>query len=195
MKHQHPTHANPQNLANHLEEIAFGMGCFWGAERRVRRHFGVESVEVGYANGEMLRTNYKSVLATERAITAGLSKIRNHAEVVRVTFDPKKVSLESLLKVFWEGHNPTQGDRQGNDIGSNYRSGIYYTTEQQREVAEKSLQTYQRALTENKYGKITTEIEPLKNYNRAEEEHQRYLEKNPEGYCGLSGIQVKYPLA
>lgn len=193
-KDNHPSHATPQVLPDHLQEIAFGMGCFWGAEKRIRAHFGVVSVEVGYANGEMLHTNYRSVLATEKAIAAGLSKIRNHAEVVKVTFDANKTSLEALLKVFWESHNPTQGNRQGNDIGSNYRSGIYYSSEEQKQIAETSLQKYQQALTENKYGQITTEILPLKNYNCAEEEHQRYLEKHPNGYCGLGGIGVSYPL-
>lgn len=190
---KHPAYTTPDNTPSHLEVIVLGMGCFWGAEKRMKSLKGVKNVEAGYANGELLRTSYKSVLAQEKARLAGLSKIRNHAEVVKVTFDPKVVSLEEVLAKFWESHNPTQGDRQGNDIGSNYRSGIYFTKPEQRAVAEKSLQTYQQALNRSHHGMITTEIEPLKNYNRAEDYHQRYLEKNPDGYCGLGGLQVPYP--
>lgn len=190
----HPAYSTTSTLDKHLSEIVLGMGCFWGAERRMGAIAGIEATECGYANGEMLRTNYKSVLATERSINAGLSQIRNHAEVVKITYDPEKISLEAILAVFWESHNPTQGNRQGNDIGSNYRSGIFYLTDEQRIIAEKSRETYQQALKKHKYGMITTQIEPLKNYNRAEEEHQHYLQKNPNGYCGLGGLPVKYPL-
>lgn len=190
----HPAFSNQHQVIDGMEVIVLGMGCFWGAEKRMSSIYGVVDVECGYSNGEMLRTNYKSVLATEKSIKAGLSRIRNHAEVVKITFNPQMTSLETILAGFWESHNPTQGNRQGNDIGSNYRSGIYYLTEEQRVIAEKSLATYQQALTQNKYGTITTEIQPLRNYNRAEEEHQRYLEKHPNGYCGLGGIAVKYPL-
>lgn len=190
----HPAFSNQYQVTEGTEVIVLGMGCFWGAEKRMSSIAGVIQVECGYSNGEMLRTNYKSVLITEKNIQAGFSHIRNHAEVVKVVFDPQKIHLEAALAVFWESHNPTQGNRQGNDIGSNYRSGIYYLTQEQRVIAERSLETYQKALSANKYGQITTEIEALRNYNRAEEEHQRYLEKHPTGYCGLGGIAVKYPL-
>lgn len=179
---------------NHtLIEIAFGMGCFWGAERRFREILQRQSIEVGYANGEAAITDYQTVLATEKARQMGLSELQNHAEVVKISYDPQETALEQIFKVFWESHDPTQGDRQGNDIGSNYRSGIYYSTAQQKQLAEQSKQRYQQQLTQHGFDAITTEIAPLTNYNRAEEAHQRYLQKHPNGYCGLGGLGVTYP--
>ena len=178
-------------LAN-AEAIVLGMGCFWGAEKRMRELPGVLDVEVGYANGEV-EGRYEAVLAHERALRLGLTNKRNHAEVVKVTFDPGKLSLEEVLAHFWGNHDPTQGDRQGNDIGSNYRSAIYTTVDTQLAIARKTRDLYQEALKKAGLGTITTEIAPLTSYYRAEEYHQRYLQKNPRGYCGLGGTGVKYP--
>lgn len=178
-------------LAN-AETIVLGMGCFWGAEKRMSELPGVIDVESGYANGE-IEGRYEAILAHERALRFGMTKKRNHAEVVKVTFDPAKVSLETVLARFWENHDPTQGDRQGNDIGSNYRSAIYTTNETQLAIAKKTRDVYQAALQAAGRGTITTEIAPLKTYFRAEEYHQDYLKKNPHGYCGLGGTGVKYP--
>ncbi|MBW7902501.1 MAG: peptide-methionine (S)-S-oxide reductase MsrA [Rhodocyclaceae bacterium] len=174
------------------DSIVLGMGCFWGAEKCMGELPGVLDVESGYANGEV-QGRYQTVLAQEKARRAGVSSKRNHAEVVKVTFDPAKVSLERVLIQFWENHDPTQGDRQGNDVGSNYRSAIYTRSDAQRAVAVKTRDAYQSALTARGYGPITTEIEPLKKYFTAEEYHQDYLKKNPDGYCGLGGTGVKYP--
>ena len=174
--------------------VVLGMGCFWGAEKRMSELPGVVDVESGYANGDIQGT-YDGVLMLERARQLGVSKARNHAEVVKVSFDPAQVSLERVLAAFWENHDPTQGHRQGNDVGSNYRSAIYTRTQAQQQVALRTRDVYQSAL--NKAGKprITTEIEPLQAYFKAEEYHQNYLIKNPDGYCGLGGTGVKYPLA
>lgn len=176
------------------DSIVLGMGCFWGAEKRMSAVPGVVDVESGYANGEVAGT-YDSVLAQEQALRSGRSTQRNHAEVVKVTFDPSKVSLEKILIQFWESHNPTEGDRQGNDIGSNYRSAVYTHSDAQLALAKKTRDVYQGALTAAGYGKITTDIAPLKKYFSAEEYHQDYLVKHPNGYCGLGGTGVKYPLA
>jgi len=176
------------------DSIVLGMGCFWGAEKRMAAIPGVLDVESGYANGEVAGT-YEAVLAQEKMLRAGRSTQRNHAEVVKVTFDPAKVDLEKILVQFWESHNPTQGDRQGNDVGSNYRSAVYTHTDAQQALALKTRDTYQSALTAAGYGKITTDIAPLKKYFSAEEYHQDYLVKNPNGYCGLGGTGVKYPVA
>ncbi|MCU0841196.1 MAG: peptide-methionine (S)-S-oxide reductase MsrA [Thiobacillaceae bacterium] len=175
-----------------LDSIVLGMGCFWGAEKRMAALPGVVEVESGYANGE-IAGSYEAVLAQERALRAGRSARRNHAEVVKVTFDPARTSLEAVLIGFWENHDPTQGDRQGNDIGSNYRSAIYTHGAAQEEVAKKTRAAYQAALTQAGHGPITTEIAPLKAYYSAEAYHQDYLVKNPDGYCGLGGTGVKYP--
>ncbi|NBC12802.1 MAG: peptide-methionine (S)-S-oxide reductase MsrA [Gammaproteobacteria bacterium] len=175
------------------ESIVLGMGCFWGAEKRMAEVPGVVDVESGYAGGDAKRAGYRDVLSLERAIQRGRSDQRNHAEVVKVTFDPAEVSLQEVLIAFWESHDPTQGDRQGNDIGSNYRSAVYTTSPEQRAVAIATRDTYQQALTAAGYGPITTEIAPLKHYNRAERYHQDYLVKNPNGYCGLGGTDVAYP--
>ena len=175
------------------ESIVLGMGCFWGAEKRMSEIPGVIDVESGYAGGDAEKTDYHGVLGLERAIKFGGVDERNHAEVVKVTFDPKQVSLEQVLIGFWQNHNPTQGDRQGNDVGSNYRSAIYTTSEEQNKLALKTRDIYQKVLTVAGYGPITTEIAPLRNYNRAEDYHQDYLKKNPKGYCGLGGTKVAYP--
>lgn len=174
------------------ESVVLGMGCFWGAERRMSELPGVLDVESGYANGD-IAGNYEAVLAHERALHAGRAQGRNHAEVVKVTFDPARVSLTQVLARFWESHDPTQGDRQGNDIGSNYRSAIYTQSEAQRQTALKTREIYQQALSAAGKGKITTEIAPLTTYYAAEDYHQDYLKKNPNGYCGLGGTGVKYP--
>ncbi|MEF3193684.1 MAG: peptide-methionine (S)-S-oxide reductase MsrA [Halothiobacillaceae bacterium] len=175
------------------EFIVLGMGCFWGAEKRMAEIPGVLDVESGYAGGDAEKVGYHDVLALEKALRRGVARMRNHAEVVKVTFDPAVVDLETILIKFWENHDPTQGDRQGNDVGSNYRSAIYYTSERQKAVALKTRDTYQQALTKAGFGLITTEIAPLRNYNRAEDYHQDYLKKNPQGYCGLGGTGVPYP--
>ena len=174
------------------DTIVLGMGCFWGAEKRMAALPGVIDVESGYANGEIAGT-YEAILAQERALHSGHSNKRNHAEVVKVTFDPAKVSLEAVLARFWESHDPTQGDRQGNDVGSNYRSAIYTHDDAQLAIAKKTRDTYQAALAKAGRGTITTDIAPLKTWYRAEEYHQDYLKKHPDGYCGLGGTGVRYP--
>ncbi|HSH84604.1 MAG TPA: peptide-methionine (S)-S-oxide reductase MsrA [Guyparkeria sp.] len=176
----HPLHAETRT-------IAFGMGCFWGAEKRMAALEGVIDVESGFAGGEAETVGYRDVLSLERAIRRGESDGRNHAEVVRVRYDPDIIATEQLLARFWENHDPTQGDRQGNDVGSNYRSAIYVTTDEQQRLAKQTRKIYQQALTAAGYGRITTEVAPLEHYNRAEDYHQNYLEKNPDGYCGLGG--------
>ena len=158
-----------------MESIVLGMGCFWGAERRMAQLPGVLDVESGYAGGDSVNTTYRQVLATETRLQRGLSKERNHAEVVKVRFDPLQVSLERVLAHFWENHDPTQGDRQGNDRGSNYRSAIYYADAAQHKIALKTREVYQEALARAGFPAITTEIAPLRNYTRAEDEHQDYL--------------------
>jgi len=175
-----------------LDYIVLGMGCFWGAEKRMSQLPGVIDVESGYANGE-IAGNYRAILAHERALRAGKRSEPNHAEVVKVTYDPAQTTLEAVLIKFWENHDPTQGNRQGNDIGSNYRSAIYTHSVAQRDVSLKTREVYQQALTKAGFGAITTEIAPLKAYHPAEQYHQDYLVKNPDGYCGLGGTGVKYP--
>ena len=175
-----------------IETIVLGMGCFWGAEKRMSAIPGVIDVESGYANGEV-DGSYDAVLRQERQLQRGLSTLRNHAEVVKVSFDPARVRLEQVLAAFWENHDPTQGDRQGNDVGSNYRSAIYVTDDVQFAIARHSLDRYQAALTRARRGRITTEIAPLTRYCRAEEYHQRYLANNPHGYCGAGGTGIPYP--
>ena len=176
------------------DSIVLGMGCFWGAEKRMAAIPGVFDVESGYANGEIAGT-YDAVLAHEKMLRAGKTTQRNHAEVIKVSFDPAKVDLEKILVQFWESHNPTQGDRQGNDVGTNYRSAVYTHNDAQQALALKTRDAYQGALKAAGYGKITTDIAPLKKYYAAEEYHQDYLVKNPNGYCGLGGTGVKYPVA
>ena len=166
------------------ETAVFGMGCFWGAEKKFWQQPGVYATAVGYAAGSTQNPTYHQVC----------SGTTNHAEVVLVVFDPKKVRYEDLLKVFWESHDPTQGMRQGNDVGTQYRSGIYYASEEQRKAAEASRDMYQKQLSASGYKKITTEIIPAPEFWYAEDYHQQYLAKNPDGYCGLGGTGVSCPV-
>jgi peptide-methionine (S)-S-oxide reductase len=167
-----------------LQQAVFGMGCFWGAERLFWKTKGVYSTAVGYAGGETKNPTYEEVC----------SGFTNHAEVVLVVFDPKVVSYEELLKVFWEGHDPTQGMRQGNDAGTQYRSTIYAYGDDHLKAALKSKETFQQALKAKGYGTITTEIRPAPQFYYAEDYHQQYLGKNPNGYCGLGGTGVACPV-
>src|SRR5919198_2249637 len=167
-----------------LERAMFGMGCFWGAERKFWQLDGVYSTAVGYAAGHTPNPTYREVC----------SGMTGHAEVVLVVFDPKKVGYQDLLKVFWESHDPTQGMRQGNDVGTQYRSGIYYYNDEQRAAAERTRDEYQRALSKAGYGPITTEIVRAPEFYYAEDYHQQYLSKNPGGYCGLGGTGVSCPI-
>ena len=164
-------------------EAVFGLGCFWGAERRFWQTPGVYVTAVGYAGGVTPNPTYEEVC----------SGLTGHAEVVRVVFDPKVLSYADLLKVFWEAHDPTQGMRQGNDRGTQYRSAIYTLDAGQQEVAEASRRAYQTALAAAGRGTITTEIAPAGEFYYAEDYHQQYLEKNPGGYCGLGGTGVACP--
>jgi peptide-methionine (S)-S-oxide reductase len=167
-----------------LEQAVFGLGCFWGAERQFWQLPGVYTTAVGYAAGYTPNPTY-------REVCTGMT---GHNEVVLVVFDPKKVSYDTLLKTFWESHDPTQGMRQGNDAGTQYRSGIYYFTDAQRQAAEASKAEYQKALGENGLGQITTEILPAPEFFFAEDYHQQYLSKVPHGYCGLGGTGVACPM-
>ncbi len=163
-----------------LERAVFAMGCFWGAERKFWQLPGVYSTAVGYAAGHTPNPTYREVCS---GMTA-------HTEAVLVVFDPRAVRYEDLLQTFWESHDPTQGMRQGNDVGTQYRSGIYYYTEAQRVAGEASRDAYQPRLTAAGYGRITSEILPAPECYYAEEYHQQYLAKNPGGYCGLGGTGV-----
>ncbi|MET0154119.1 MAG: peptide-methionine (S)-S-oxide reductase MsrA [Candidatus Binatia bacterium] len=166
-------------------EIAvFGMGCFWGAEQKLWQAEGVHSTAVGYAGGITRNPTYEEVC----------SGFTGHAEVVRVVFDPRRTSYSAMLKIFWENHDPTQGMRQGNDVGTQYRSAIYCTSAAQRELAEGSAARYQSALEGAGYGRVTTEIREAPDFYYAEESHQQYLAKNPWGYCGLGGTGVGCPI-
>jgi len=165
------------------ELALFGMGCFWGAERKFWELPNVYATAVGYAAGYTPNPAYQEVC----------SGMTGHNEVVRVIYDPGKISYPELLQVFWESHNPTQGMRQGNDRGTQYRSGIYFYDETQRKAAVESLERYQVALDNSGAGTITTEILPASDFYYAEEYHQQYLAKNPNGYCGLGGIGVCMP--
>jgi peptide methionine sulfoxide reductase msrA/msrB len=184
-----------QAVPENAQSIVLGMGCFWGAEKRLAAQPGVVATEVGYAGGDDPTAGYEDVLRLERDRLVHGKKERNHAEVVRVVFDPAKTTLEKVLIAFWTNHDPTQGDRQGNDVGSNYRSAIYYTDAAQQAVAERTKAIYAAALKAAGRGAITTEILPLKNYHAAEDYHQDYLVKNPDGYCGLGGTGVAWPVA
>jgi peptide-methionine (S)-S-oxide reductase len=161
----------------------FGLGCFWGAEKMFWRLRGVYTTAVGYAAGLTPNPTY-------REVCTGLT---GHNEVVLVVYDPAKISYDDLLKTFWEGHDPTQGMRQGNDVGTQYRSEIYYYDDEQRKAAERTRAEYQRSLSKAGYGAITTEILPAPEFYFAEDYHQQYLSKNPEGYCGLGGTGVSCP--
>lgn len=158
----------------------FGLGCFWGAERKFWQLPGVYSTSVGYAAGSTPNPTYEEVC----------SGYTGHNEVVRVVYDPKKVSYETLLKTFWESHDPTQGMRQGGDVGTQYRSGIYVYDAEQTEAAQESLRAYQVRLKQAGYGEITTEVLDAPEFYYAEDYHQQYLAKNPNGYCGLGGCGV-----
>jgi peptide-methionine (S)-S-oxide reductase len=167
-------------FAEHLQEAVFGLGCFWGAERGFWQTEGVFTTAVGYTGGKTAHPDYNSIC----------SGGTGHAEVVLVVFDPEIINYGDLLKVFWESHNPTQGMRQGNDLGTQYRSAIFTTSDAQRNDVEQSLAAYQANLDAAGLGRITTEVSPLGTFYYAEEYHQQYLEKNPAGYCGLGGTGV-----
>jgi peptide-methionine (S)-S-oxide reductase len=167
-----------------LARAVFGMGCFWGAEKKFWQLRGVYSTAVGYAAGPTPNPTY-------REVCTGMT---GHNEVVLVVFDPKVTSYDDLLKVFWENHDPTQGMRQGNDVGTQYRSGIYYFDEGQKRAAEASREAFQKRLTAAGFGEITTEILPSPEFYYAEDYHQQYLAKNPDGYCGLGGTGVTCPV-
>ena len=162
----------------------FGLGCFWGAERKFWQLKGVYSTQVGYAGGLTPNPTYREVCSGQTG----------HTEVVRVVFDPKVTRYEDLLKVFWENHDPTQGMRQGGDIGTQYRSAIYTHDAAQERAAEASRVAYQRALSSAGHGEVTTEIAPATEFYYAEDYHQQYLAKNPDGYCGLGGTGVACPI-
>jgi peptide-methionine (S)-S-oxide reductase len=167
-----------------LETAVFAMGCFWGVERKFWQVPGVWVTAVGYVNGLTPNPTYEEVCSGRTGAT----------EAVLVVYDPKVVSYRDLLKVFWEGHDPTQGMRQGNDIGTQYRSGIYVENDAQRADAEASKEAYQQALAAQGYGRVTTEIEPAGPFFFAEDYHQQYLAKNPGGYCGVGGTDVTCPI-
>lgn len=166
------------------ETALFGLGCFWGAERKFWEIPGVLVTAVGYAGGHTPNPSYEEVCSGRTG----------HTEAVLVIFDPRQVSFDQLLKTFWESHNPTQGMRQGNDVGTQYRSGIYYSSEDQKQAAEASKAAYDEALRGNGMGPITTEIEAAPKFYFAEDYHQQYLAKNPAGYCGLGGTGVSCPI-
>ena len=166
---------------DNLKQAVFGMGCFWGVERRFWELEGVFSTSAGYAGGYTKNPSYKEVC----------TGFTGHNEVVLVVYDPELISYEVLLKTFWEDHDPTQGMRQGNDIGTQYRSGIYYNSDQEKETIHETMKKYQSQLDINGLGKITTEVEKLAEFYYAEHYHQQYLAKNPDGYCALAGTGVK----
>jgi peptide-methionine (S)-S-oxide reductase len=167
-----------------LEQALFALGCFWGAERKFWQAPGVFTTAAGYAAGRTPNPTYEEVC----------SGGTGHAEVVLVVFDPAKTSYDALLKLFWESHDPTQGMRQGNDVGTQYRSGIYAFSPEQRRRAEASRDAYQKVLTKAGYGRITTEIRDAPPFYYAEDYHQQYLAKNPAGYCGLGGTGLACPV-
>jgi peptide-methionine (S)-S-oxide reductase len=166
------------------EEVIVAMGCFWGVERIFWRLDGVVNTAVGYAGGITPNPTYEEVCSGRTG----------HTEVVRVVYDPSVISFEAVLKAFWEGHDPTQGMRQGNDIGTQYRSAIYWTTDAQRAAAQASKSAYETALKAKGLGPVTTEIREAGTLYYAEEYHQQYLEKNPNGYCGIGGTGVTCPI-
>jgi peptide-methionine (S)-S-oxide reductase len=166
-----------------IQQAVFGMGCFWGAEKLFWKIPGVYTTAVGYAGGLTPNPTYREVC----------SGLTGHTEVVLVAFDPKRVSDDELLRVFWESHDPTQGMRQGNDAGTQYRSAIYFGSDDQRRAAEASQAAYQEALKAAGHGPITTELAPAREFYYAEDYHQQYLAKNPQGYCGIGGTGVSCP--
>jgi peptide-methionine (S)-S-oxide reductase len=167
-----------------VETVIFGMGCFWGAERGFWQAPGVYTTAVGYAGGFTPNPTYEEVCSGRTG----------HNEVVLVAYRPEEISYDELLRLFWEGHDPTQGMRQGNDVGTQYRSGIYTTSDAQRQAAEASRERYQERLSASGYGDITTEIEDAPEFYYAEDYHQQYLAKNPNGYCGIGGTGVSCPV-
>ena len=179
---------NLKEIPENFKTIVIGMGCFWGAEKIFWQLQGVYHTSVGYAGGYTKNPTYEEVC----------SGLTGHTEVVRVVYNPKIINLRKILIAFWEGHDPTQGMRQGNDIGTQYRSVIYTNSDDDLKVALESRDTYQKELVENNFKadnleSITTEIEPVKNYYLAEEYHQQYLAKNPNGYCGIGGTGCSFP--
>jgi len=186
VKNTHYVNGNPIKppFPAELDRVIFGLGCFWGAERKFWQVQGVYTTAVGYAAGYTPNPTYEEVC----------SGLTGHNEVVLVVFDPKVVSYSQLLKVFWESHNPTQGMRQGNDSGTQYRSGIYVSSVEQKQLSEASKRVYQQALKNAGHGEITTEILDAPEFYYAEEYHQQYLAKNPGGYCGLGGTNVSCPI-
>jgi len=166
-----------------LESVVFGLGCFWGAEKLFWQLPGVQSTSVGYAAGHTKNPTYQEVCSGQTG----------HNEVVLVVYDPKQISFDDILRIFWEGHNPTEGMRQGNDMGTQYRSGIYASTPEQKAAAEASGEAYNEVLQAKGYDAITTEILDAPEFYYAEEYHQQYLAKNPMGYCGLGGTGIACP--
>jgi peptide-methionine (S)-S-oxide reductase len=177
-------HALKAPFPEGLEQAVFGMGCFWGAERKFWETPGVYSTAVGYAGGFTPNPTYEEVCSGRTG----------HAEVVLVVFDPRVVSYPELLKVFWDNHDPTQGMRQGNDVGTQYRSAIYWFDDAQREAADASRKAFQEVLSASRYGEITTEIAPAGPFFYAEPYHQQYLYVNPNGYCGMGGTGLSCPI-
>jgi peptide-methionine (S)-S-oxide reductase len=182
---RHAIHGSPmEGPFSGMELAMFGMGCFWGAEKGFWLLPGVHSTAVGYAGGFTPNANYEEVCSGQTG----------HTEVVRVVFDPKVTSYDAMLKAFWEGHDPTQGMRQGGDVGTQYRSAIYYYSEAQKKAAAQSRDVYQERLKAAGFGPITTEIAPAPEFYFAEDYHQQYLAKNPRGYCGHGGTGVSCPV-
>ena len=167
-----------------LEQAVFAMGCFWGAERKFWEVDGVYTTAVGYAGGYTPNPTYEEVCSGRTG----------HSEAVLVVFDPARVSYQELLRVFWENHDPTQGMRQGNDVGTQYRSAVYTTTPEQAQAARRSRDVYQELLSARGYGSITTEMAPAAEFYYGEDYHQQYLAKNPSGYCGIGGTGVSCPV-
>jgi peptide-methionine (S)-S-oxide reductase len=186
LRNRHHVHGRPlRDDFTGMQRVQFGMGCFWGAERKFWSTPGVVTTAAGYAGGYTPNADYREVCSGQTG----------HAEVVLVVFDPALLSFEELLRTFWESHDPTQGMRQGNDAGTQYRSAIYCDTHAQYEAAIASRDAYQQRLTAAGLGKITTEIvHPAPTFYYAEDEHQQYLSKNPQGYCGLGGTGVSCPV-
>ena len=183
-KHIVNGHSFKPPFPENLEHVVFGLGCFWGAERKFWSLKGVYATAVGYAGGYTRNPTYDEVCSGKTG----------HTEAVLIVYDPSVVSFQSLLKVFWESHDPTQGMRQGNDTGTQYRSAIYASTEAQQHSAEASRDAYERVLGKKGYGKVTTEIRAAPEFFYAEGYHQQYLAKNPGGYCGLGGTGVACPV-
>lgn len=185
MSHAAAHFVNGENvdvLPDGMEYAMFGLGCFWGAERKFWQQNGVHVTSVGYAAGTNEHPSYKQVC----------SGVTGHNEVVRVIYNPAVISYQQLLEIFWQAHNPTQGDRQGNDVGTQYRSGIYTYSEQQLKAAHDSKEHFQPVLTQAGFGAITTEIMAAPEFYFAEDYHQQYLAKEPNGYCGLGGLGITY---